>query len=99
MRGIWPVLAAAQFPDVFHQRKAKHDLAKKLANLIADLIRVPFQKNFDPGSGRNKGPKPTLIFNPGIAIALGRGLDTGRKPNDSPEWRAQLILMRLVPKR
>jgi hypothetical protein len=46
------------------------DLAKKLANPVADLISVPFQENVDFGVGSKNGWKSTLNIQPVIPVTL-----------------------------
>ena len=50
------------------------EIAKKLANPIADMISVPFQYNYSRGVGRNQeGSEQTLLFQPVIPFNLGGG--------------------------
>lgn len=50
------------------------DIAKKLANPIADMISVPLQYEFSRGLGKNQGgSEQTLLFQPVVPIGLGGG--------------------------
>ncbi|QWE12117.1 hypothetical protein [Polynucleobacter sp. AP-Titi-500A-B4] len=50
------------------------EIAKKLANPIADMISVPFQYNYSRGVGKNQtGSEQTLVFQPVIPFNLGGG--------------------------
>lgn len=46
------------------------DLAKKLANPVADLISVPIQSNYDFGIGPGDGTKWTTNIQPVIPIGI-----------------------------
>lgn len=64
-----PFTAVAQ--DTTKQAAATPaEVAKKLANPIANLISVPFQSNLDVGAGGHNGSKMVLNFQPVIPITL-----------------------------
>jgi hypothetical protein len=46
------------------------DLAKKLANPVADLVSVPIQSNYDFGIGPGDGTKSTTNIQPVIPFDL-----------------------------
>ena len=48
------------------------NVAKKLANPIASLTRVPFQNNLDVGIDSNHGWRNTINFQPVIPLKLSR---------------------------
>jgi hypothetical protein len=47
------------------------ELAKKLANPVADLISVPFQLNYNSGYGDEDGNQTVLNIQPVIPISIG----------------------------
>lgn len=52
----------------------KIEIAKKLANPIADMVSVPFQWNWDQKTGKNgQGHDQTLLVQPVIPISLSGG--------------------------
>ena len=64
------VLFTDQILAQVKEPKSAADLAKKLANPIANLISVPFQSNFDLGIGQYNGSKMVLYVQPVIPITL-----------------------------
>ena len=54
--------------------ESKAEIAKKLANPIANMISVPFQWNWDQKTGMNgQGHDQTLLFQPVIPMSLSGG--------------------------
>jgi hypothetical protein len=73
-----PLGAAAQEPsaDAAPQQPASaadhddHDLAKKLANPISDLVSIPFQFNWDEGVGPNDDLRFLLAMQPVLPMSV-----------------------------
>ncbi len=63
-----PLVAA---PPATSSSSEADELAKQLNNLVASLISVPFQANWDFGSGDGSGQKFTLNIQPVIPLSIG----------------------------
>ena len=68
MRTKATILAVVSSVTPMHAQEA--DLAKKLANPIADLISVPIQSNYDFGVGPGDGTKWTTNIQPVIPFGI-----------------------------
>lgn len=59
----------------FSQDKSAQNVAKALANPVANIYSVPFQNNFQFGIGEQKGYKYLLNFQPVIPVSLGKNIN------------------------